>query len=78
MNFANSAEITPFLAACSGGDRSLCEMLLAHGAKLTSKTTNLTTALHFGALSGKVEICETLISTGMLTIYLTIHLSVGG
>ena len=64
MNDANSAGITPFLAASSSGDRSLCEMLLARGANLTAKSLNLTTALHFAVLSGNVEICELIITAG--------------
>ena len=64
MNNANSAGITPFLGACSSGDRSLCEMLLARGANLTAKSLNLTTALHFAVLSGNVEICKLIITAG--------------
>ena len=65
VNCGNSAKFTPFHAACISGDRSLCEMLLKHGADLTAKTCNLTTALHFTAFSGNADICELLISTGI-------------
>ena len=44
----------------------MCELLLAHGAELTAKSSNLTTALHCAALNGNVEICELLISTGKM------------
>lgn len=63
VNYANSAKMTPFLAACASGNKSLCEMLLACGADLTAKSSNLTTALHYAAFNGHVEICELLIST---------------
>ena len=69
VNYANSVKVTPFLVACSSGDRSLCEMLLKHGADLTAKSSNLMTGLHFAAFSGNQDTCELLISTG---IYLTI------
>ena len=65
VNYANSAKITPFLSACASGDKSLCELLLARGAELTAKSTNLTTALHCAAYGGHVEICELLISKGI-------------
>ena len=65
VNYANSAKITPFLSACASGDKSLCELLLARGAELTAKSTNLTTALHCVAYGGHVEICELLISKGI-------------
>ena len=65
MNYANSTKITPFLSACVSGDKSLCELLLARGAELTAKSSNLTTALHCAAYGGHTEICELLISTGI-------------
>lgn len=64
-NYVNSAKVTPFLAACSGGDRLLCEMLLKHGADLTAKSSNFITGLHFAAYNGNLNICELLISTGI-------------
>ena len=68
VNYANSAKITPFHAACYSGDRPLCELILARGADLTAKTSNLTTGFHFAALNGNMEICELLISAGMKSI----------
>lgn len=65
VNYADSINLTPFHAACSSGDRSLCEMLLKHGADLTAKTNNLLTGFHFAAYNGDVDICELLISTGI-------------
>ena len=65
VNYANSVKLTPFLAACSSGDRSLCEMLLKHGADLFAKSSNLTTGLHLAAFSDNVEICELLIFAGI-------------
>ena len=64
VNYANLAGITPFHAACASGERSLCELLLAHGAELTAKSSNLLTALHFAAFGGNVDVCELVISTG--------------
>jgi len=63
VNYANLAGITPFHAACASGERSLCELLLAHGAELTAKSSNLLTALHFAAFGGNVDVCELVIST---------------
>lgn len=65
VNYANSAKMTAFHVSCTSGDRSLCEMLLKHGADLTAKSVNLMTAFHFAAFSGNVDICELLISTGI-------------
>lgn len=63
VNRPNSAEFTPFHGASGGGDRSLCEMLLKHGADLFAKTGNLSTALHFVAFNANTGVCELLIST---------------
>lgn len=65
VNYANLAKITPLLAACAGGSKPVCEMLLAHNADITTKSSNLTTAVHYAAFSGHAEICELLITTGM-------------
>ena len=65
VNYANLAKITPLLAACAGGSKPVCEMLLAHNADITTKSSNLTTAIHYAAFSGHAEICELLITTGM-------------
>ena len=65
VNYADSRNLTPFHAACSSGDRSLCEMLLKHGADLTAKTKNRLTGLHFAAFNGDDDICELLVSTGI-------------
>ena len=65
VNYADSKNLTAFHAACSSGDRSLCELLLKHGADLTAKTKNRLTALHFAALNGDADICDLLVSTGM-------------
>lgn len=63
VNYADSRDLTPFHAACSSGDRSLCELLLKHGADLTAKTKNRLTGLHFAAYNGDDDICELLVST---------------
>lgn len=76
VNDANSAKITPFLAACESGDRNLCELLLAHGAELTAKSSNLTTAVHFAAFDGHVEISELLISAGTESLTLDVLRSI--
>lgn len=65
VNCADSRNSTPFHAACSGGDRSVCELLLKHGADLTAKTKNRLNALHFAAYNGSADICELLVSAGM-------------
>ncbi|XP_074625241.1 transient receptor potential cation channel subfamily A member 1-like [Acropora palmata] len=63
VNYANLAKITPLLAACAGGSKPMCEMLIAHNADITTKSSNMTTALHYAAFSGHAEICELLITT---------------
>ena len=55
---------TPFLIACFGGSREVCELLLRNGADITSKSTGGYNPLHFVSYVGYEKICELLIETG--------------
>ena len=55
---------SPFHLACLSGSRETCELLLANGADVLTKSSTHHTPLHFAAWQGKESICEFLIETG--------------
>ena len=53
---------TAFIMACKRGDRSICEVLMKHGADISLRTEEGSTALHLAACSGSGRLVELLLA----------------